>query len=100
MDGFVVCCKECGYFQLGYSGFALTLTAEDFEVLYHVVRVKCTERQDPLYDNVKCIFIPTPCKNIHLFLTPHETVQFFNMLEKADNEEKALSMMSLFKGEY
>ena len=95
-DGFVSKCNGCGHFQVSFSGMVLTLTSHDFQVLCHVTDFKCNDLPGPLYDNVKSVFIPTPSPYIYFFLTPHETIDFRRMLEKADTEQKTRSLLSLF----
>ena len=96
LNGFVSACNRCGHYQVSFGGMILTLTSHDFQVLCHVTDFKCNDLPGPLYDNVKSVFIPTPCAHIYFFLTSHETVEFRGMLEKADNEKKTRALLNLF----
>ena len=95
-DGFVSACSGCGNFQVSFGGMVMTLTPHDFQVLCHITDFKCGDLPGPLYDNMKSVFIPTPCPYIYFFLTPHEAIVFSSMLEKADNEQKMQAMLNLF----
>jgi len=97
VDGFVSQCNGCGHFQVSFGGMVLTLTSHDFQVLCHVTDFKCKDLPGPLYDNIKSVFIPTPCPYVYFFLTPHEAIDFRTMLEKADSEHKTRALLSLFE---
>jgi hypothetical protein len=95
-DGFVSKCNGCGHIQVSFGGMVLTLTTHDFKVLCTITDFKCGKLQGPLYDNVKSVFIPTPCPAIYFFLTPHEAIGFRSILETADTEMKTHEMLGLF----
>lgn len=95
-DGYVVRCKECNHYQLAYTSTMLTLTECDFQALYKLVKYKCAEADYSLSAHSKTVIIQTPAQGVCIFLTRLETVRFSEILEEADNESKAQTLMSLF----
>jgi hypothetical protein len=96
-DGYVVRCKKCGYYQLAFGTIMLTLTKKDFETMRNVVQQKCNEGDFSLCEHSKCVCIPTPSTGMYMLLTKNEAKRFNEILEEADNEEKAKSLLNLFK---
>ncbi len=96
-DGYVVRCKDCGMYQIAYSGVLLILSSKNFEILRSTVKNKCTEENNLMYPNTKTIVIPTPSKDVKMLLTPKETAVFSTILEEADTEEKTISLLELFR---
>jgi hypothetical protein len=74
----------------------LTLSPPDYEILVKIVAQK-KEDHVPMCDpNVRCVVLPTPCSNIHSFLSERELRLLHDMLQEADNEIKAQEMIRLF----
>jgi len=74
----------------------LTLSPADYEVLVRMVARK-KEVHVPMHDpNIRCVILPTPCNNIHSFLSERELQLLHDMLQEADNEIKAQEMIRLF----
>lgn len=96
-DGYVVRCKECGHYQIGYGSTMLTLGDNDFETLCNVVMHKCAEEDCPSSNNCKRVIIPTVCKSMSILLTYKEALRFNEILQEADNEMKALELMDMFQ---
>ena len=96
-DGYIVRCKSCGHFQLAYASIMLTLNAGDFEVLRHIVATRAQEAlPQPFEPACKTVVIQTPATGVFILLTPAETRRFAIILEEADTEAKALSLLGLF----
>ncbi|MES2851215.1 MAG: DUF6686 family protein [Bacteroidota bacterium] len=95
-DGYVVRCNKCGHYQVAFASSMLNLTVEDFKKIRSVVKQK--NDQPDHYNNptAKAIVVPTPSKGIYMLLTKNETTRLYEILEEADNEEKALELMGLF----
>ena len=95
-DGFVARCGDCGQFHLAYKSAMFIMPADAYENLCKVVQYKLGEADFALADNCKSVMIPTHSKSAFIMLTRAELVTFAAMLEEADSEYKALSMIHLF----
>jgi hypothetical protein len=95
-DGYVVRCKQCGYYQLAFGSTMLTLAKKDFEAICKMIRHKCNEADFSVSEHSKCVVIPTPSYGMYMLLTKNEANRFNEILEEADNEEKAQCLLSLF----
>ncbi|MFT4153542.1 DUF6686 family protein [Parafilimonas sp.] len=98
--GYIVRCVDCGYLQLAFGTTMLTLNHDDFHALYDMVKFRLSDtsvnEKNFLSDDTKGIFIPTPSANCCIVLTVKELQHFYRILDKADNEMKALSLLQLF----
>ncbi|MFT3980700.1 MAG: hypothetical protein QM687_09550 [Ferruginibacter sp.] len=95
-EGFVARCKSCGHFHVAFMSFMFVLPEDAFDELYRETawRMQCTD--SGFAETSKSVMIPTHTKWAFIMLTRNELSVFFNMLEEADNEHKALQMISLF----
>ncbi len=96
-DGYVVCCTECGIYQVAFISTVLTLTESNFEAFCKVVNHKCSEEDCSFIENSKNVAVPSPAYGIYMLLTRSEAQTFKDILEEADNEVKALALIDLFK---
>ncbi|UAY52487.1 DUF6686 family protein [Ferruginibacter albus] len=95
-DGYVVRCKKCDHFQVGFASTMLTVNEKDFDILLAIVKKKLnTEIQTNQL--VKSIIIPTPYTGVKILLTQQELQKLHAMLENADSEIKALALLDLFE---
>lgn len=95
-DGYVVRCKQCNNYQLAFGNMMITLSQHDFDIMCKAVQHKCAEENFTFSGYAKCIVVPTPSNGMHLLLTKKELTRFNEILEEADNEAKAQSLISLF----
>jgi hypothetical protein len=95
-DGYVVRCKVCGLFQLGFGSTMLSLTEEDYAVFTQQVTRKTREESCCTGDDTKCVVLATAYRGVHLLLTVKELNNLNRILEEADTEAKALAMIQLF----
>ena len=95
-DGYVVRCNQCDHYQFAFLSTMLTVDTAGFNMLCRMVKQKCLEETNALADHSKCIIVPTPAEGIYMLLTKTGASRFSEILEEADNEEKALSLISLF----
>ncbi len=95
-EGFVACCKSCGHFHVAFLSFMFVLQQEAYSELYRETcyRMQCPNTQ--FAENSKSVMIPTHIKSAFIMLTRKELEQFYNMLEAAENEQKALQLIYLF----
>ena len=94
--GYVVRCKQCGLYQLAFMCIVITLTKQDFFAFCGIVKRKYEEANYAHSENSKCIIIQTPAEGISFLLTKNEVKRFTEILEEADNEEKAQCLIGLF----
>ena len=98
-DGYVIRCKQCGYYQVAFMSTMLMLKERDFQALYKLVKFKCNEESYCDSENIKKIIIHTPAEGFYIFLTKQEAKRFCEILEEADNadnEYKSQAILSLF----
>lgn len=100
--GYVVRCLECGHFQMGFGTTMLTLTGEDFNSLFNTVTLRLntiSEKDIYFSEETKSILIVTPLPACCFVLTRNELKALFEILDKADNEVRALSLLELFEND-
>lgn len=99
--GYVVCCSDCGYYQLAFGTTLLTLSEEDFNALIQTVSAQVKKMGDCdtacFSDDSKNIIVSAPSNQCCFILTCNELKLFYEMLDNADNEIKAISLLKLFK---
>ena len=94
--GYVVSCEHCNHFQVCFGTTMLTLSPTDYEVFVKMVAQKKEDHVSMCDLNIRCVILPTPCSNIHSFLSGRELDTLHTMLQTADNEMKAQELISLF----
>lgn len=99
-DGYIIRCKNCGYYQVAFLSTLLNLAASEFNALHNIVRYKCKHFHYLDINDTKNVLIQTPSAETFFFLTITETRRFMNMLEEADNETKALLLIDMFNTLY
>lgn len=95
-DGYVVRCKQCGNYQITFMCIMITLNECDFRAFCRIVKQKSEEADYAFAEHSKCISIQTPAEGVNFLLTKAEVNRFTEILEEADSEEKAQSLISLF----
>lgn len=94
--GYALQCKDCRYVQLAFGTTVLTLSARDFSEFAVLVRQRA-ERPLVSGDDRKCVLMPTPFPWCQVLLTGQELADLHRLLEQADNEMTAASMLLLFQ---
>ncbi len=95
-DGYVVRCNKCGHYQIAFASTMLNLADGDFKKLCSAVRQKNKEESHYSNPSAKAVVVPTPSNGMFMLLTKKEAQRLYEILEEADNEEKALNLLSLF----
>ena len=98
-DGYVVRCKQCGHYQVGFGSIMLTLADNEFQEFRKMVKYKCYEVEGASLAHKKGMILQTPSPGICMLLTEFETRRFSEILEQADSEVKALAIIKLFNPE-
>ncbi len=95
-EGFVARCSSCGHFHVAFMSFMFIIPETAFFELHRQTMFRVNEADYSFSENSKSVMIPTHTKSAFIMLTRNELLLFFNMLEEADNEYRALSMIRLF----
>lgn len=93
---FVMRCKQCGNYQIGFTTIILCVSRFDFYAMKQMVYNRLEEEEDCMDDLVKSMVLPTPYLGINLLLSKHELERLSYMLEQSDIEEKTQSLISMF----
>ena len=95
-DGYIIKKKNCGHYQIAFASFMLTLSQNEFQSFCDLAKYKCNEPNHSLAEHSKSIVLQTPAQGVFILLTQNEGVRLCEILEEADNEDKALTLLSLF----
>jgi hypothetical protein len=96
-DGYVVRCKECGHYQLAYLCVMVTLDEKQF---YSFRKMIQQHYEDSLYvsnEHCKSVVVQTPAGGTNFLFSAREIKRFAELLDEADTEERAQSMIELFQ---
>ena len=93
---FVVRCKNCQSYQIGFSTTVLNCSQQDFYAFSRMVEKRLSLEYHNIDLHARTIVLPTPYYGVSLFLSKQELMHLCKILEEADIEEKAQSMISLF----
>jgi len=97
-DGYVVRCADCNHYQVAAGGLCITISAEEFVHLKWLANDAC--RYVDENNSIACaksFAIGTPFYGVDFLFTPGELMAFCHMLEAAEDEAKALTLMAMFK---
>src|SRR5687767_5693777 len=92
--GYIIRCKDCRYYQVLFNGIVLSLNEREYQKFLDII-ASC-ENDIALDEEQHNLFIPTPRQGVHLFLSANEINELKQMMESADSENKALSLLELF----
>ncbi|HVZ97182.1 MAG TPA: DUF6686 family protein [Chitinophagaceae bacterium] len=95
-DGYVARCKLCRHLQLGFICMCLTFNEEDYRAFRMIVHHHYNKADYSFEDYRKYIVVKTPAEGIYFMLTKYEAKRLYEILEEAENESLALSLISLF----
>ncbi|ANH83301.1 hypothetical protein A8C56_22015 [Niabella ginsenosidivorans] len=96
-DGYLIFCSECMHFQLAFQTSLLTLAARDLHILHALVKENYEYHCFEPVPYRKNIYIPTPLEGYGMILDQAELAQLFHLLETAEVNYKAESLLELFK---
>lgn len=95
-DGYVVRCRECRNYQLAYLCVMITIGATEFQAFCRTVQQHYLDSLSLQSDDCKCVVIETSAANTCFIFSRREIKRFAQLLEEADNEEKAQELLELF----
>ena len=81
---------------MAFMSFMFIIPEPAFNELHRETMFRVREADFSFSENSKSVMIPTHTKTAFIMLTRNELLLFSRMMEEADNEYRALSMISLF----
>ena len=95
-NGFVLRCRQCGYYQIGFAGLMLSLNTGDYDKFCRLIE-HLSEKDIPEAQwSARHIVIPTPYYGVNLLLCKNEIDDLQQLVFRAETEQLAQSMMALF----
>lgn len=95
-SGYVVECVQCNKLQVAFGNLAITLSAAEFENFRQYLQQAVAGRDYTGNNKIKTVMINTPAPGICFLLSEDELQGLQQMIEYADNEMKADSLLKLF----
>lgn len=95
-NGFILRCRQCGYYQVGFAGMMLSLNMEDYEKFCRLIEHLNGRPVAEDKWRSRHIVIPTPYYGVNLLLCKHEIDELQLLLSTAETELVVQSMMALF----
>jgi len=95
-NGFILRCRQCGYYQLGFAGIMLSLNIEDYDKFCRLINYLSEKAVPEDKWSSRHIVIPTPYYGVNLLLCKNEIDDLQMLISTAESEQVAQSMMALF----
>ena len=95
-QGFILRCKSCGHYQVGFCNVMFSLNKTDFEKLSIMITDLSQKDFQDKQTNARHLVIPTPYYGVNLLLCQDEILQLKALITKAEEEELAGAMLALF----
>lgn len=90
-NGYIIRCPKCRHYEVHFARTILTLTDVEFFQLYHQL-----DSVKPKAYSEQVHVLTTPKQGVHMILSGIEVVEFYDMVERADSEARALELVELF----
>lgn len=97
-NGFILRCRQCGYYQVGFAGMMLSLNGDDYEKFCRLIEHLSGKEIPEDKWHSRHIVVPTPYYGVNLLLCKTEIGELQMLLCAAEAELVAQSMMALFEG--
>jgi hypothetical protein len=83
-NGYIIRCKQCSNFQIGFGTSAITFSPEQFEIFKEEVILQM--RKNKLIEDInqKTIILPTFSKSVSFVLNFRELAKLMELMEEAD----------------
>lgn len=94
-QGYVIRCHECRHYQLLFNRTVLSLNEEEYQTFLETIAARKLNLEGAAAQ--KETVLPTPRKGVYLLLPDEQLERLYRMVEEADTERKALSMLQLFE---
>ena len=92
----MVRCKECGHYQLAYLCVMVTLDEKQFYWFRKMIQQHYEDSLCVSNEHCKCVVVQTPATGTNFLFSGREIKRFAELLDEADTEERAQSMLQLF----
>ena len=94
-NGFILRCRQCGYYQIGFAGMMLLVNQEDYEKFS--LMIEHISENQPMPENSDCrqLVIPTPYFGVNMLLSKTQINALQQLIFRADSEQVAQSMMAM-----
>jgi hypothetical protein len=96
MHGYLVQCRQCNNIQLAFGNICVTFSVSAFDEFFALVKNIAANAPHTFLPGTKCIYIPLPCEEIKLLLSPEEANILLGMLDASDTELRSQNLLSLF----
>lgn len=96
-EGYVIRCKQCGGYQVYFSGIILSFTHREFKQWVEYLVKYPYPVNNVNEPHAKAAFIATPKVGVMLAVSSIEYTQLQKMVQEADNEVQALELLELFQ---
>ncbi|HTN36708.1 MAG TPA: DUF6686 family protein [Arachidicoccus sp.] len=96
-NGFVLRCKHCESYQIGYGGLMLSLNSIDYMRFCELLQYLSGKELPFEAMQSRNIVIPTPYAGVNFLLCQQEIRTLHQILAAAENEKLAQSMLALFR---
>jgi hypothetical protein len=94
-NGFILRCRSCGYYQIGFAGMMLSINQEDYQKFALLIE-HLSEKQTPVEKwDCRHIIIPTPYYGVNMLLSKNEINELQALIFRADSEQVAQSMIAM-----
>lgn len=93
-SGYVIRCRQCQHYQVFFGGIVLSLSKEEF---FQMQQELSTVPEQPFSRISKSIMVATPKRGVHLWLSPAEIANLFQLLDEADTERQTKELFALFQ---
>ena len=94
--GFILRCKSCGHYQIGFGTTIFSLNKTDFEKFSLMITDLSQQNFQDRKAGSRQLVLPTPYYGVSLLLSPEEILQVQNLIKEAEQEETMQSMLALF----
>ena len=96
-DGYIVRCKECGHYQLAYLCVMITLEEKEFRSFRRMIQQHYEDSLHLSNEYCKCVVVQTAAAGTNFLFSGREIKRFNELLDEADTEQQAQSMLALFQ---
>lgn len=96
-EGYVVRCRECSYYQVGFGTTVININKSEMEALRSLITHQLQHPNTALGDEAKTTWLPTPYEGYSMILSFKELRMLEAMLSAAETEEVSLSLLECFE---
>ena len=95
-NGFILQCKSCRNYQIGFGSVLFSLNKTDYKKFCLMIADISEKDFNHERSNTRHIVIPTPYYGVNLLLCKFEILQLKDLINSAEQEEVTRSMLALF----